>query len=355
MSFKIFDDFTGVRSVVNSETTNAGLVIGEISSEPIIKTLTAGPNISLDTATDPNSVIIINSSGVAGMTSFDLAGDTGPAQTVADSDVVTLTGGTGIDTTASASDTVTFDLANTTVAAGDYTLANISVDAQGRLTNASNGGTTDSLGGPPSGVANYGLIINGSSFDASCIGNFSGSPPVSPLPFDIVGLPTIATFGVTDNVNKLAGGKYVIMENSSGDFIRAGMVLSFDNTISSTGYGIRPCAPRGTSEEFAKTQAFGVALNDAAAGEQCHVAVSGFCTAWATSSAPTQQNINSGSLVVGALVDGLVETNVSLTSADSNTPTVGIVSLEQSTGGAVTIPAGANSLVLIWLRPGFAV
>ncbi len=69
---------------------------------------------------------------------FNVEGDTGSAYTVPSGGTVDVAGGTGIST-ANASGVITVDLDNSGVTAGNYTNANITVNAQGQITLASNG------------------------------------------------------------------------------------------------------------------------------------------------------------------------------------------------------------------------
>ena len=79
-------------------------------------------------------------SGVS--TTFTAAGDSGNVTITTGVDTLTIAGGVGLTSTAAATDTVTINLDNTAVTAASYgaagTVGTFTVDAQGRLTAASN-------------------------------------------------------------------------------------------------------------------------------------------------------------------------------------------------------------------------
>jgi hypothetical protein len=75
-------------------------------------------------------------------TSFTAAGDSGTVTISSGTDTLTIAGGVGLTSIAAATDTVTINLDNTAVTPASYgaagTVATFTVDAQGRLTSASN-------------------------------------------------------------------------------------------------------------------------------------------------------------------------------------------------------------------------
>lgn len=101
---------------------------------------TAATQSAGDNSTSVATTAYVDSAIFASTYTFTLAGDGGTSQEITDAETATIAGGTGISTTASASNTLTIDLDDTTVVSGSYGSATeiptFTVDAQGRLTTA---------------------------------------------------------------------------------------------------------------------------------------------------------------------------------------------------------------------------
>ena len=105
---------------------------GTTTGRPIttIKVTNGDLTVSVDVAT-----IDTSGGGGGGMTSFDLAADSGATQSIGNGDTLSVLGGTGLASVASATDTVTLNIENTLVSGTtpDYYDA-LTINAQGQVT-----------------------------------------------------------------------------------------------------------------------------------------------------------------------------------------------------------------------------
>lgn len=115
-----------------------------------------------DNSTKVATTGYVDAAVVAATYNFTLAGDSGTSQTIDDAETVTISGGTGLSSVASSTNTITLNLDNTTVTAGSYgsatAIPTFTVDAQGRLTAAGTASISTTLNvsadsGTPDGVA----------------------------------------------------------------------------------------------------------------------------------------------------------------------------------------------------------
>ena len=243
-----FVNLTGTQTVSGNKTFSGTVTV-------------ATPSSDMHAATKK----YVDDSITASSSSFTLAGDSGTSQTISSGNTLTVSGGTGLSSVAGATDTVTINLDNTAVTAGTYGSASqvgvFTVDAQGRLTSASNTSiaiastdvtdfaeaVADAVGAMVTSNTESGITVSYQDSDNTL--DFDVADFDITLSGDVTGTATVTNLGNVTITTSVAANSVALGTDTTGNYVA--------DVTAGTGVTVTHTPGEGSSAAIAIGQAVG--------------------------------------------------------------------------------------------------